>query len=59
MEGQLEVAGVIGVKHRRARRRTVGAMLFEAQMTDVASFEFVSGGVDLLSCPRPARSLKS
>ena len=53
LDSQLEMAGVIGVKHHRARRRTLGAMLFEAQMTDVASFEFLGGSVAVFTTRSP------
>lgn len=53
LEAQFAVPGVIGVSQRRTRRRTLGAMLFEAQMTDVASFEFLGGSVAVFTTRSP------
>ena len=55
LEAQFAAPGVIGVGQRRTRRRTLGAMLFEAQMTDVASFEFLGGSVAVFTTRSPQK----
>jgi PPM family protein phosphatase len=55
LESQLAATGVVGVSQRRARRRSLGAMLFEAQMTDVASFEFLGGSVAVFTTRSPQK----
>jgi PPM family protein phosphatase len=52
-ETQLAVPAVVGPSARRSRRRTLGAMLFETQMTDVASFEFLGGSVAVFTTRSP------
>jgi PPM family protein phosphatase len=53
LEAQFTVPTPVGVGRRRARARTLGAMLFEAQMTDVASFEFLGGSVAVFTTRSP------
>ncbi len=55
LEAQLAAPNAIGVTQRRARRRSLGAMLFEAQMTDVASFEFLGGSVAVFTTRSPQK----
>lgn len=55
LESQLAATGVVGVSQRRTRRRSLGAMLFEAQMTDVASFEFLGGSVAVFTTRSPQK----
>ncbi len=54
LEAQFAMPTEIGVgPRRRARQRSHGAMLFEAQMTDVASFEFLGGTVAVFTARSP------
>lgn len=53
LEAQLTVPPGVRVSHRRSRRRPLGAMLFEAQMTDVASFDFLGGSVAIFTTRSP------
>jgi len=55
LEAQFTLPSAVGVSHRRARRRSLGAMLFEAQMTDVASFEFLGGTVAVFTTRSPQK----
>jgi PPM family protein phosphatase len=52
-EVELAFAPPVGVRSRRHRQRTLGAMLFEAQMTDVATFEFLGGNVAVFTTRSP------
>src|SRR5688500_15265671 len=45
LEVQMTAPSPVGVGSGRIRRRSLGAMLFEAQMTDVATFDFLGGSV--------------
>jgi PPM family protein phosphatase len=53
LETQLAVPTGVGTGARRSRQRTLGAMLFETQMTDVASFEFLGGSVAVFTTRSP------
>lgn len=55
LEAQLAVPTGVGVSHRRSRRRPLGAMLFEAQMTDVAAFDFLGGSVVIFTTRSPQK----
>jgi len=55
LESHLAASGVIAVSQRRTRRRSLGAMLFEAQMTDVASFDFLGGSVAVFTTKSPQK----
>jgi PPM family protein phosphatase len=52
-EVELAFAPSVGVRSRRNRQRTPGAMLFEAQMTEVATFEFLGGSVAVFTTRSP------
>src|SRR4029078_12874969 len=41
------------------RRSSLGAMLFEAQMTDVASFDFLGGSVAVFTTRSPGKETAS
>jgi serine/threonine protein phosphatase PrpC len=53
LETQYAVPSLVGVGTRRIRRRSLGAMLFEAEMADVASFEFLGGIVSVFTARSP------
>jgi PPM family protein phosphatase len=53
LETQLATPTVVGAGQRRTKRRSLGAMLFEAEMTDVASFEFLGGNVAVFTTRSP------
>ena len=55
LEAQLTVPTGVRVSHRRSRRRPLGAMLFEAQMTDVAAFDFLGGSVAIFTTRSPQK----
>ena len=52
LEAHFDIPSPTGVG-RRARQRSLGAMLFEAQMTDVATFEFLGGNVAVFTTRSP------
>ncbi|MFO0791080.1 MAG: protein phosphatase 2C domain-containing protein [Pirellulales bacterium] len=56
LEAQLATPHAV-VRHRRRshRERTLGATLFEAQMTDVASFNFLGGSVAVFTTRSPQK----
>src|SRR5690349_5643524 len=54
LEAQLEVPALASTgRRRRARQPSLGAMLFEAQMTDVAAFDFLGGSVVVFTTRSP------
>jgi serine/threonine protein phosphatase PrpC len=55
LETQMPMPSPIGVGSRRVRRRSLGAMLFEAQMSDVAMFEFLGGSVAVFTTRSPQK----
>jgi PPM family protein phosphatase len=55
LEAQLAAPPTVGVGSRRARRRPLGAMLFEAEMTDVAAFEFLGGSLAIFTTRSPLK----
>ena len=55
LQAQLAAPSAIGVNRHRTRRRSLGAMLFEAQMTEVASFEFLGGTVAVFTTRSPQK----
>jgi len=56
LEAQLATPPSVAVHRRRSRReRSLGAMLFEAQMTDVASFDFLGGSVAVFTTRSPQK----
>lgn len=55
LEAQLAVPDAVGVAQRRTRHRTLGAMLCEAQMNEVASFEFLGGNVAVFTTRSPQK----
>src|SRR5690242_16930422 len=55
LEAQLAVPTDLRVSHRRSRRRPLGAMLFEAQMTAVAVFDFLGGTVAIVTTGSPEK----
>jgi serine/threonine protein phosphatase PrpC len=48
-------AGVVSATGHRPRRRTLGAVLAEAQMTEVASLEFAGGTAAVFTTPSPLK----
>ncbi len=56
LEAQFAVGTVVGVGQRRTtRRRTVGALLLEAQMEEAAAFEFLGGTAAVFSTRSPQK----
>jgi serine/threonine protein phosphatase PrpC len=56
LEAQLDVPALASTgRRRRARQPSRGAMLFEAQMTDVAAFEFLGGSVAVFTTRSPQK----
>lgn len=55
LEAQFAAGAVVGVGKRRTRRRTLGALLVEAQMNDVAAFEFLGGTAALFTTRSPQK----
>src|SRR5687767_14541884 len=55
LETPLPLAGVPASTARR-RRRTLGAVLAEAQMTEVAAFEFAGGTAAVFSDRSPSKA---
>lgn len=53
LEAQFAVPDAVGVAQRRTRHRTLGAMLCETQMNEVASFEFLGGNVAVFTTRSP------
>src|SRR5262249_29126328 len=53
LEAQFASSAIVGVGPRRRRRRTMGAFLVEAQMNDVAAFEFLGGAAAVFSARSP------
>lgn len=53
LDAQLAVPAAIGTARGRMRRRVLGAMLCEALMADVASFEFLGGSVAVFTTRSP------
>src|SRR3954469_24011784 len=55
LEAHFAAAAVVEVGQPRRRRRTLGAALYEAQLTDVAAFEFLSGSAAVFTTRSPQK----
>ncbi|HVT28083.1 MAG TPA: PP2C family serine/threonine-protein phosphatase [Lacipirellulaceae bacterium] len=55
VEAPFAVGAVVRAGECRRRRRTVGALLLEAQMTDVSAFDFLGGSVAVFTNRSPQK----
>jgi serine/threonine protein phosphatase PrpC len=55
VEAHFSIGAVVGATDRRTRRRSVGALLLEAQMTEVAAFEFLGGNAAVFTTRSPQK----
>ncbi len=55
LEAHFAGSSAVAVSHHRSRQRPLGAMLFEAQMTEVAAFDFLSGSVAVFTTRSPQK----
>jgi PPM family protein phosphatase len=55
LESQIADHVIVGVTSRRKRRRMLGALLVEAQLADVAAFEFLGGAAAVFTNRSPQK----
>src|SRR6185295_7188858 len=55
LEAQLAMPAAVGVGERRMQRRTMGAILCEAQMNEVAAFDFLGGTAAVFTTRSPQK----